>query len=112
MAKGISWAVVIGAILGALLGSLMHTVAGGVAIGCGLVAATAWFYAADRLRWRDRAQFAGIFAIGGGAFSTAAALGRPSVWGGVVLGLLTLLLSVVAWFTAEGPGSDLGGPTD
>jgi hypothetical protein len=57
--KGIAWAVVIGAVLGALLGSLMETVVGGVVLGCGPVAATVWFYVADRLRWRDRSNSQG-----------------------------------------------------
>jgi hypothetical protein len=34
------------------------------------------------------------------------------VWGGAIIGLFTLLLTLAAWFTAEGPTTDLGGPTD
>ncbi len=112
MARGISWAVVIGAVVGFVLGGAFETVVGGVVVGCGLVAATVWSYVAERQRWRDRVQFAGIFAIGGGGFSAAAALGKPSVWVGAIFGLCTLLLTVVVWFTADGPSSDLGGPTD
>lgn len=111
MAGGISWAVVIGAVLGCMLGGVYETVAGGVVIGCGIVAATVWWYVAER-RWRDRAQLAGSFAIAGGAFSVANALGKPSVWVGAIFGLFTVLFCVIVWFTADGPGSDLGGPTD
>lgn len=95
-----------------MLGGVYETVVGGVVLGCGIVAATVWNYVADRQRWRPRVQFTGMFAIGGGAFSITNALGKPSVWVGALFGLFTILFCVIVWFTADGPSSDLGGPTD
>ncbi|MEQ4299877.1 hypothetical protein ABNF97_00570 [Plantactinospora sp. B6F1] len=110
--KGIASAVAAGAVIGFIIGGVFETVAGGIVLGCGIVAATVWSYVAEHQGWRERVQFTGIFAVGGGALSVAAALGKPSVLVGACFGLFAVLLSVIVWFTAEGGSSDLGGPTD
>lgn len=99
--------------MGSALGSVFETIVGGLAIGCGIVAATVWWYVAERQQ-RDRGQHTGSFAMIGGGISAAAALGTPGVQVGAIFGLITLVFSAIGWAidVGETNGSDLGGPTD